>query len=397
MLVFFAAVLPVIILFCGLSIDIAMLQLKKLQMQSAADAAVLNAELEVERGTGNWVSMGRLEAAAAGFRNGSNSVTVTISNPPASGPYHGYYDTLQATITQQVRTIFLGTLNSGFATVTANAVAMVPPCTYFSNATGTNSISLSVASAAMTSHYCPVYANTGIAIDYFATLGSFGDNNAGPAGASNISGSTWVPPRFGAAVVPDPLAWLASPSFSGSCDHTSYTVSSTTATLQPGSYCKGLTLTGSTVTLNPGLYVITGGATWNTSTVSGTGVTLFFTTGGGASYGQFKIFSSTLSLSAPTDASGGGTPAILIFGDRNWVRTTSGDFQLHGTTFYGDGIWYTTGTGISLQNCGTMQAPNYLAFNTDSSYIYATNMHPSGNFSNIPTGNPFRPLGGLVQ
>ena len=397
MLVFFAAALPVIILFCGLSIDIGMLQLKKLQMQSAADAAALGAELEVERGTGNWVNMGRLEAAAAGFTNGSNGVTVTISTPPAYGPYLGLHDTLQATITQQTKTLFLGSLNNGLATVSANAVALVPPCAYFTNKTGTNTTSVWVASASITSSYCPVYANTAIGVDGFGTLGSFGIIVAGAAGASTISGSVWNAPYFNAAAETDPLASLASPVFSGICNHTSYTLSSSTATLQPGTYCKGITLTNSTVTLNPGLYVITGGATWNTSTVAGTGVTLFFTTGGGAAYGQFEVSNSTLTLSAPPDASGGGVPAVLIFSDRNWIKTAATDFQLHASSFYGDGIWYTTGTGISLQNCGNVNAPHYLAFDTDDSYVYATSLHPSGNFSNIPTGNPFRPLGGLVQ
>jgi Flp pilus assembly protein TadG len=73
MLVLFACVLPVLILFCGLALDVGMLQLKQLQMQSAADAAALGAELQWERTTNyttaGYTAQAQADAAVNGFTN----------------------------------------------------------------------------------------------------------------------------------------------------------------------------------------------------------------------------------------------------------------------------------------------------------------------------------------
>jgi hypothetical protein len=159
-----------------------------------------------------------------------------------------------------------------------------------------------------------------------------------------------------------------------------------------------MTLTNSTVTLNPGLYVITGGATWSGSTVSGSGVTLFFTTGGGASYGQFKIKSnSTVTLSAPVDTSHGGTPAVLVFADRSWTTTGAQDFQLSSSNVQGDGIWYLKSAGLYISSCGNFQGTNYLGIVANNIFTAGTNVNPSNNYSNVTTGNPFRTQAALVQ
>jgi len=78
MIPFFAAVLPVLILFCGLALDVGMIELKTLQMQSAADAAAIGAELEYVRNTGNWATMGQQDASINGFTDGSQNTTVTF-------------------------------------------------------------------------------------------------------------------------------------------------------------------------------------------------------------------------------------------------------------------------------------------------------------------------------
>jgi Flp pilus assembly protein TadG len=123
--------LPVIIMFCGLSIDVGLLELMKLRMQTAADAAALGAELDWERGQGNEGIQGRADAAANGFTDGVNGVTVNISNPPWSGDYTGRTDTQYVTITQTVNTIFMRALNGGKATVSVSAVALEPPLWVF--------------------------------------------------------------------------------------------------------------------------------------------------------------------------------------------------------------------------------------------------------------------------
>jgi hypothetical protein len=196
----------------------------------------------------------------------------------------------------------------------------------------------------------------------------------------------------------DPLAALTSPSYSGTCDHLLYTALLGVVTLNPGTYCGGITLTNSAATLNPGLYIITGGATWTASTVTGSGVTLFFTKGGIFGYGQFKIQSfSTVTLSAPTISTNNSIPAVLVFADRNWVNTATQDFILSQSSIQGDGIWYLKKAGFYLYSCGTFQGTNYLGVVADNGYFAGTTFYPSNNYSYVTTGNPFLTQSLLVQ
>jgi hypothetical protein len=88
---------------------------------------------------------------------------------------------------------------------------------------------------------------------------------------------------------------------------------------------------------------------------------------------------------------------MLFWGDRNWVATSAQDFQfLYGYGNVGDGIFYTTGTGIEF-NANTYSGPDYLAFVTDNMLIISTAIQPMSNFTSLSGGNPFRPLGGMVQ
>jgi hypothetical protein len=397
MIPLFAVVLPVIILFCGLSLDVGLLEFKKLQMQSAADAAAIGAELEWERNTGNWASAGQLDAAANGFTNGVNGVTVSVVQVPTSGSYSGDYDALQVTITQSVKTIFMGTLNGGSQTISAQAVSLFPPCGVFTGLSGLTAITVNLNLSNLVAS-CPLYMNKNGAVNVGSTLTAVAENLTGSAAQSaSLLGTVTVAPRFNAATMTDPLASITSPSFS-SCNHTNYTALLTIATISPGTYCGGITITTSTVTFNPGLYIITGGAHWTGATVKGSGVTLFFTKGGGSNYGQLLISTvSSVTLSAPTDSSSGGIPGILVFGDRNWVATAAQDFQCGASTISGDGIWYTTNTGLLFNAC-PISGTHYLAFDTDNlSTLGFPGITLSSNFSYISGGNPMRPQAVLVQ
>ena len=395
---FFAIVLPVMILFCGLVLDLSMLQLKTLQMQTAADAAAVGAELEAERGAGDWVSQGTADAAINGFTNGSKGLTVTLAQLPTSGPYAGRYDTLQASLTQQVSTIFMGALNGGTVTLRTQAAALMTPCVYLTGTGALQTYSLDLFSGSFDGNTCPININTSVRVQSNGNTATVAMNVAGASSSSSMSGFVYPAPHYNVPLIADPLAATVSPSFNGSCNYTSYSLSGGTATLSPGNYCKGITLTNSTVVLNPGLYIITGGATWNNSSVSGSSITLFFTQGGGASYGKFTIANaSTVTISAPNDTSNGTIPGILVFADRHWVTTDAQDFALENSSIQGDGIWYLPGAGLYLSTCGTFTSPHYLGIVADNIYSGGTIINVMNNYSYLAGGNPFRLQGGLVQ
>lgn len=396
MIQFFAVVLPALILFCGLSIDIGMLELRKLQMQSAADAAAIGAVLEAERGTGNWVTVGQAEAGINGFTNGTNNTTVTLTQRANYGAYNGHWDTLQATITQNVHTIFMGALNGGVFSLTAQASALTTPCVYLMGTGTLQNYNFEQVTGSTTGDTCSMYMNTNLYVPSAGQVAVQAVDVAGSPGSSSVSGFVFPGPLYNVPAMTDPLASITSPAF-GSCNHSGFSVTSGIVTLSPGTYCKGLNLSYANVTLSPGLYIITGGATWNHVTVTGSGVTLFFTQGGGGGYGQFNIQNSTVTLSASNDGSNGTTTAVVVFADRNWTATGAQDFQFTNSTVQGDGIWYLKKAGLYIWSCGNFTGPHYLGIVADNVYFGGVIVTPTNNYSYVTTGNPFRRLGSLVQ
>jgi hypothetical protein len=406
MLQAYAIILPIIVLLCGLAIDVGLLELKAAQMQTAADGAVLSAELEAERGTGNWVTLGKQDAGVNGFTDGVNNTTVSVTMGATSGGYRGRSDGLQATIAQPVKTIFMGALNGGYTTASASSVALITACAYLTGTT-LQDYTLDGYSGDFKGATCPIDINNS-AYTTNLSLAPEALNISGPASASSIGGFASPRPNYNAPAVTDPLAYVTSPSFSGACNHTNYAPYnvSTALTLSPGTYCSGTTSNAaglnitncSNVTLSPGLYVITGGATWYNSTITGTGVTLYFTSGGGGGDGKFNISGgSVVTLSAPNVSSGGSLAGILVFTDRSWTHTNPQDVDLIQSTFTGDGIWYLPGTGMYINNSGTVTGPHYFGIVADNMTITGTSVQLVNNYSYVRTGNPFRTQSALVQ
>ena len=395
MMPFFAAVLPIIILFCGLTIDVGMLQLKRIQMQSAADAAALGGQLEFERGTGNYATMAQQDAGVNGFTNGVNATTVAVQVQASSGAYSNNWDTLQVTITQQVTTIFMGALNGGIASVSAQGVALLTPCTYFTNAANLSGGSpLKLATGTLNSQ-CPNYVAGGAQIDASSSVSANGNNLTGGAGSVTGGGSMTTAPRYSAVAMADPLAGIAMPT-PGGCVTNGANISNYNGGAGPGTYCNGSTIQNSNMTFAPGLYIFTGGLTIANSTFSGSGVTFYFTKGSGG-FGQLKMTNSAFLLSAPTSNASGGVPGVLVFNDRTWIKTSNQDFQCSSSSITGDGIWYTTGTGVSFSQCGTVTGNNYFGIVADNLYLFQTTIKARENFSTVASGSPLRPRGGIVQ
>jgi hypothetical protein len=111
-------------------------------------------------------------------------------------------------------------------------------------------------------------------------------------------------------------------------------------TINPGVYCGGMKLNaGANVTLNPGIYYLDQGSLSvnGGASLSGTGVTLVFTSSSGHNYASASINGgANINLTAPTS---GPTAGIVLFGDRNMTAGTS--FSLNGgsTEMFGGAIY----------------------------------------------------------
>ncbi len=400
------------ILFCGLTLDVGRMQLRKTQMQNAADAAAGGAELESERGTSTWAAAAKADAALNGFTDGQNGATVSIALNPPAGPYSGRYDAMQINITQTFKTIFMGILNNGVYTLTVQSMALAPPCNLFLGGVGSQYSNTLQMSHSTLNSTCPVYVNNNFNIDSASTLYGFGLDVSGLAGSSHLNGVTSQQsqgppspppqqlPNYGLPVVTDPLIAIPQPQFS-SCGYTKYQINNATQTINPGVYCgtngnAGLTISHSTVTMNPGVYIITGGTNWDSSTVTGAGVTLFLTSGNGASYGQVQINSScVLNLTAPADNST-GTYSMLFWLDRNWINQGTNDFQFN-ASFTGDGLWYMPSTGIMIDH-STITFNHYGSFVARNATFNNLVLNSGQDLSSFSGGSLFRlQQGVLVQ
>ena len=400
MIINFLVLFSVLCCFCGLALDVGMLQLRKLQLQHAADAAALGAVYEKARGNAGWVAAGKADAALNGFTDGVNGVTISIISPPTSGTYSGKTNAIQATVRQTYHTSFMGMMvgaalaNPGASSVAANSAN--PDCVYLMGPGITRySLELTYNSGFFSS--CNIYIDSvqstikdlnGSTLNANVS-GSNSIKVQGPSGSGNdISGVAIPSPTFSSSNETDPLSTVTAPTFS-SCDHYA-TVVVLFSTLNPGTYCGGITILGATVTFKPGLYIVTGGMTWqNGSTINGTGVTFYLTSGGGSTYGNFNIWNSTVTLSAPTSTSGGGVSGIVVFVDRNWLNNGQQGIQILASYVTTNGIWYALNTGI-YNSVSTLRGTTYLGFVVDAIQgSAATFTIPSPDYSSISGGSPF--------
>jgi hypothetical protein len=156
----------------------------------------------------------------------------------------------------------------------------------------------------------------------------------------NNGGSTSPTPVTGVAVTADPFASLPVPPLGNCSAHPTMTSPAAGATLTPGTYCGGITVTSNdytNVTFSAGIYIINGGGvTFNGGIASGSGV-MFYLTGTNATYSSLTINNgATLTLSAPTS---GTYLGVLFFQDRsitssNNAALTDGTMQLTGSLYF---------------------------------------------------------------
>src|SRR6202021_2516014 len=126
-LVFTAVGLAVLIGFAGLGIDMGMLRYQKRLQQTAADSGALAGANNLAFPASGGVTAGAQNASSRnGFTDGTNNVTVTVNNPPTSGPHSGGANSgkdVEVLVTAVQPTYFCDVLGINSQTLTARAVA----------------------------------------------------------------------------------------------------------------------------------------------------------------------------------------------------------------------------------------------------------------------------------
>jgi Putative Flp pilus-assembly TadE/G-like len=325
----------------GLATDAGLLWTEKRQLQTAADAAAVAGALAVVSG-GNVSTAAKTDSGVNGFTDGTNGVTVTVNNPPATGSYAGDSSAVETIVNKPESTYFLRVVGINSVPIEARAVAHTGAhdCIYVMDPSASNA--LVVSGSASLSSSCGIIVNSSSS-QAMVSSGSACISAAAIGVNGNYTSGSCAPiptPKTGVPAAPDPLASLAAPSV-GSCDFTNTSVRTVgTTTLSQGVYCNGITVSGNGVLakLNPGLYILNGGGLTVSggANIQGTDVT-FYNTQGAASYKPIVVSGgSSSSLSAPTS---GTYEGILFFEDRsitsNSQNTISGDlrprFRVHST------------------------------------------------------------------
>ena len=328
-LVLAAVCMTLLVGMLGLSIDAGMLRYQKRQMQNLADASALAGALELSAcaGTSNCTAM-QTAAKAALTENGftgsllTNCAThtgtkleITLNNPPcalSNDPNTGSSSYVETVVSEPVSTIFAKLLGVRTVNILARAEATKPafPCVYFlSQYSSQPSLSMGNQTNQTT---CPYYL--GLSYNFTGGATSSGSQYYVAGSSSSSSGTVSPTPIFNVATMADPLSTLTAPTVGSSCTYTGspYTVSAA-ASLKPGTYCGGLTITtSSTVTLASGNYIILGALTINGPTLTGSGVTFYMTQNSKYTYGASAISNVNATLSAPTS---GSLQGILYFSD----------------------------------------------------------------------------------
>jgi Flp pilus assembly protein TadG len=313
MLPFIAICLFVIMGFGGLAVDVGYWEYQQRQQQNATDAAALGGAQQLGYAScpdsSAASNAAQIDAAANGFGNGGK-VTVTIQNPPSSGPYAGDDCAVYAQITTTgVPSFFTKLLGySNGATESTEAVAIVtgnnPGCLYLLDQSAT----LNLNGAVILAPKCAVYANSAVVetLASVITVKSFGYAHLLQENLLSIFLGA-QPGQMLPTADPCPeitsCAYLAGnpPPASGCTAFVNNSI--LPVTVQPGCYSDFENNLG-IVTMSPGVYVFNGPVN-NTGVITGDGVTMYVTPSGGP-----VGFNGSVALLAPPTS---GTYAGVLF------------------------------------------------------------------------------------
>ena len=332
--VMFALMLPILIGFLGLGVEVGLWYKERRDMQAAADAAALAGAYELaEDRSSNIGTVAQREAENNGWTSGSGTITIRSfpfngTFPAAPSAYSADAETVQVALTRQVSLLFAGYFLGSGNSVTINtkavgkAVAGATTACVLALGSGNPSGALTVsgASNSVTMSGCTMATNSTNANAVKNLTGVMSADCIYSAGGIQGTPTTTAcasPGKSNQPPVTDPYATITEPTVSN-CGSNSYSLTgaNNTGTISAGTYCSiSVNANNGTLTLNTGTYFIDQGdftVTSNNSTVNATGgVTIVFgDSSGGGNCGRLNIAGAgVVNITAPTS----GTLAGIAF------------------------------------------------------------------------------------
>ncbi|WP_189553146.1 pilus assembly protein TadG-related protein [Mesorhizobium sp. M8A.F.Ca.ET.021.01.1.1] len=314
----FALTLPIVVGAAGFGVETSYWYYNSLRLQATADAAAYAGALEQISGSDTPTIVAAATQSAA--TNGLGAGTIVVNTPPASGP-NTAKKAVEVIVGQKLNRMFTLIFTQSQVPEQARAVALITDaskaCLRALDPSASQSVLVS-GSASMKLTGCVIMTNS-IAQDAIKVQGSAALQadcliSAGGVVLNNPVTTICKAPITQALPIPDPFASVPAPTASNPCQ--TLKNNKTTQTIQPGTYCSGMDLSGN-VTLSPGVYVVQGNLKINAgAVVTGSGVTIFMAGSSTVSMNG----NATVTLSAPQSGTYSG---MLFYGDRTGMAAQS--------------------------------------------------------------------------
>jgi Flp pilus assembly protein TadG len=415
---YFVLLMPVMVAVAGLSVDTATWYVHKRGLQSAADAAAISGAYEkVRQGTAFIEDAAKREAAENGATDTSlgGDETVVINHPPLTGERAGAGDSVEATITRQVNTLFSSIVFQGPITMSVRAVAIADvsdTCIWALDPSGSG---ITASGGADTTFNCGLQSNSDISTNGGACVTTTKIKTSGDIDGDCITAGselTNVPPAT------DPFAGLNEPDLTSCTRNGPLSIKSKTDAdgneiqqdVYPGVYCGAVTVTGwahfnddpGDVYDGPyagsdgqtyGLYVLHGaGLTINVGSAiaTGTNITFFLSDASGVA-DNVTITNGTVDLSASTD---GPYVGIIFWQSPNTTGNISHNFT-GGGTMHLTGILYFPNQDVHFAGGSAFDATESLLIAKTVDFVGASYL---GGFEGTPIkANPLLVKATIVE
>jgi hypothetical protein len=338
-----AVCLAALLGFAGMSVDVGYWESRQQAQQAATDAAAVGgAQQLVHSGCGNSqaaTTAADNDASSNGFANGTNA-TITVQNPPATGPYAGNDCAVFVQIATTQASFFsrlfgygngMPETTQGTATLSSSATN---GCIYLLS---TNTWS-SFNDATVSSPGCA------IAINYSADFngGTITAPFIGYAGGKPNYGGTVFPQASPVPMLPiaDPCTEISGCSYLASnpppqTNCQTLNENGISMTINPGCY-QNLNLNAPT-TMKSGTYVIAGNMNLNSGyTLTGSGITIYVPAGGNPP----NFDGGTVTLTPPTPGPSQNAAGVLYY----QVPSNSSSINFNGPNVNMSGLIYAPGS-----------------------------------------------------
>ena len=383
-IVMFALMLPLLVGFVGLGVEVAFWFTLKRDLQAAADAAAVAGSYELAEGRSSSITTAATrEAASNGWEAAGGSIAV--NNPPTNASYPTYLantDAVEVELTRSETRLFSGWFMSDTVTVNARAVGLAVAGSSTAcilalgssdqsgalKVTGNNTdVTMSGCTAATNSeHDDAVDVTEKFVVDCIYSAGGIDGSPDTTACAS--------PGKTNQPEITDPYeTGVTKPANSdfddcavvdGGDGDVSLTGANSTATINPGVYCSiSVNAQNGTLTLTAGTYYIDrGNIDMQAGTIDATaGVTIVFgdSTGSDACGGVNKIAgNSALNVTAPVTADTQPFTGLALY--RSSDCDASEDMEFTGNTASNiEGAIYNPSGEIKVSGTGSLTGTSF--------------------------------------